>query len=62
VVTATRTGAGRVVAIGEGGRVTAVPGTLAAEDLTPIKARILLMLALTRTTDTHELQRMFREY
>ena len=46
VVSATRTGAGRVVAPGEPGRVLAVPGTLGAEDLTPIKARILLMLAL----------------
>ena len=35
---------------------------LSAEDLSPIKARILLMLALTRTTDGAELQRMFTEY
>ena len=62
VVTATRTGAGRVTAPGEPSRVVAVPGTLAAEDLAPIKARILLMLALTRTTDARELQRFFREY
>ena len=62
IVTATRTGAGRVAPTGESGRVTAVPGTLAADDLTPIKARILLMLALTKTTDARELQRMFREY
>jgi L-asparaginase len=62
VVTATRTGAGRVVATGDAGRVIAVPGTLAAEDLTPIKARILLMLGLSKTADARELQRMFREY
>ena len=49
VVSATRTGAGRVVPVGEPGRVLAAPGTLGAEDLTPIKARILLMLALART-------------
>ncbi len=36
--------------------------TVAGEDLSPIKARILLMLALTRTTDVAQIQRMFREY
>ena len=35
---------------------------LAAEDLTPLKARILLMLALTKTQDADEMQRMFTEY
>jgi L-asparaginase len=35
---------------------------LAAEDLSPVKARILLMLALTRTSDPTEIQRMFTEY
>jgi L-asparaginase/Glu-tRNA(Gln) amidotransferase subunit D len=30
--------------------------------LTPIKARVLLMLALTKTRDRAEIQRMFREY
>jgi L-asparaginase len=59
---ATRTGAGRIVAPGEPGRVMAIPGTLAAEDLTPIKARILLMLALSRTSDARDIQRMFRDY
>ena len=62
VVSATRTGAGRVVPAGEPGRVLAVPGTLGAEDLTPIKARILLMLALARNTDPRDIQRMLREY
>lgn len=33
-----------------------------AQHLTPQKARILLMLALTRTTDPKELQRYFLEY
>ena len=28
----------------------------------PIKARILLMLALTRTSDLNEIRRMFAEY
>jgi L-asparaginase len=35
---------------------------LAAEDLTPLKARILLMVALTKTQDPDVLQRMFTEY
>jgi L-asparaginase/Glu-tRNA(Gln) amidotransferase subunit D len=42
--------------------VMAVPGTLGADDLTPIKARILLMLALARSTDPRDIQRMLREY
>jgi L-asparaginase len=33
-----------------------------ADNLNPQKARILLALALTRTTDTHEIQRMFYQY
>ena len=32
------------------------------EDLAPVKARILLMLALTKTNDGAEIQRMFTEY
>jgi L-asparaginase len=35
---------------------------IAAEDLAPLKARILLMLALTVTQDVDEIQRMFLEY
>lgn len=62
VVTATRTGAGRVAVPGEPGRVVAVSGTLAADDLTPIKARIVLMLALARHADPRDIQRMLREY
>jgi L-asparaginase len=74
VVTGTRTGSGRIAA---GRRFTPPSGTggddnqdrppgpglrLNAEDLSPIKARILLMLALTRTTDGAEIQRIFTEY
>lgn len=33
-----------------------------AEDLSPVKARILLMLALAVTSDTAEIQRMFTQY
>lgn len=36
--------------------------SIAAQHLTPPKARILLMLALTRTRESRELQRIFREY
>ncbi len=52
-------------------QATAEPGTpalrgvrrfIAGEDLAPLKARILLMLALTRTTDSAEIQRMFGDY
>ncbi len=62
VVSATRTGAGRVVAPGEPGRVLAAAGSLAADDLTPIKARIVLMLALARHAEARDIQRMLREY
>jgi L-asparaginase len=64
VVTATRAGAGRIAAF----RRTVAPGSsaplfrIAAEDLAPLKARILLMLALTKTQDGNEIQRMFMEY
>jgi L-asparaginase len=33
-----------------------------SDTLNPQKARILLMLALTKTTDTKEIQRMFYTY
>ena len=35
---------------------------IAAEDLAPVKARILLMLALAAKADGAEIQRMFTEY
>jgi L-asparaginase len=35
---------------------------LGAEDLAPVKARILLMLALSKTQDPAEIQRIFTEY
>lgn len=40
----------------------AAPPIIGVQHLTPQKARILLMLALTRTRDPVEIQRMFREY
>jgi L-asparaginase len=68
VVTTTRTGSGRIAAFqGRGGRGGAPPDEaqrrrIAGEDLAPVKARVLLMLALTRTTDPAEIQRMFSDY
>ncbi len=59
VVQSSRAGSGRViddkVALREA-------GFIAADSLTAQKARILLMLALTRTTDPAEIRRMFDEY
>ncbi len=77
LVNATRTGSGRIAAgrgamptpLAPGGATpsaTAQPrprqSFLAAEDLTPLKARILLMVALTKTQDGDTLQRIFTEY
>lgn len=53
-----RKGAGRVVeSARQMGR-----GIATSDNLPPHKARILLRLALTRTTDIEEIQRMFNEY
>jgi len=73
IVTSTRTGSGRIAP--PQGRGDGPPGsqmtpeqqrrrqfTIAGEDHTPIKARVLLMVALTKTTDRNELQRIFSEY
>jgi L-asparaginase len=63
VANATRTGSGRIAARGDGGRDGQSAGfRIAAEDLSPIKARILLMLALATTDDGDNIQRMFTEY
>jgi L-asparaginase len=59
VVAATRTGSGRIAALSSN-RVR--EGMIGGEDLTPLKARILLMLALTKTQSRTEIQRMFTEY
>lgn len=55
VVMTTRTGSGRIAGGGRG-------STIAGEDLAPIKARILLMVALAQTKDLSELRRIFSEY
>ena len=55
IVRASRTGTGRILK-------TRTDDFIAADNLSPQKARILLMLALTQTTDKQEIQRMFGEY
>jgi L-asparaginase len=64
VVISTRTGSGRIAARlrPASPRDASRSLRLAAEDLAPVKARILLMLALTVTKDPLEIQRMFTEY
>lgn len=57
VVTTTRTGTGRL-----GGGRGGAPFRASGDNLAPIKARILLMLALTATSDPAEMARIFREY
>jgi L-asparaginase len=58
VVSVTRTGSGSIA----GGRGNSTTRRISGDDLQPVKARILLMLALTRTDKPEEVQRMFREY
>lgn len=58
VVSTTRTGQGSV---GQGGGRGGAR-RLSGDDLQPVKARILLMLALSMTDDVAEVVRMFREY
>jgi L-asparaginase len=74
IVTTTRTGSGRIAGTRGGPPAGAAPPAaqggpprrpnqlIAGEDLAPVKARILLMLALTKTRDPAEIQRMFTEY
>ncbi len=58
LVRSSRLGNGRVV----GSEMYDSMGMIPADNLNPQKARILLMLALTKTTDLKEIQRMFAEY
>jgi L-asparaginase len=70
VITSTRAGGGRIAARRMPGSTNGAPPSqrgpgdfrIAAEDLGPLKARILLMLALTKTKDGGDIQRMFTEY
>jgi L-asparaginase len=58
IVNSTRAGSGRVADVPS----RRAPGAVLADNLSPQKARILLMLALTKTDDRGEIQRMFDEY
>lgn len=68
VVTTTRAGSGRIAARQRPATTTLPAGpnrlerAIAGEDLAPVKARILLMLALTQTQSGADIQRMFVEY
>ncbi|WP_440976832.1 asparaginase [Pseudoxanthomonas winnipegensis] len=58
LVMSDRKGSGRVMTSAR----AAADGLITADNLPPHKARILLRLALTRTTDPAEIQRIFNEY
>ena len=58
MVRSSRTGNGRVIPRKEFDDL----GMVAADTLNPQKARILLMLALSKTSDLSEIRRMFSEY
>jgi L-asparaginase len=58
IVRSNRTGNGRVIPRNEYDIEGMVPG----DNLNPQKARVLLMLALTRTRDLAEIRRIFRDY
>jgi L-asparaginase len=72
VVTATRSGSGRIsppsppnpssTAKLSAAQQRRRDFSISAEDHAPLKARVLLMLALTATTDRAQIQRMFSEY
>jgi L-asparaginase len=69
VVTTTRAGSGRIAGQvrppAPSGRTAQQPSgdlRIEGEDLAPLKARILLMVALTKTSDPTEIQRIFLEY
>jgi len=58
VVQSTRAGSGRVLK----GKTPSVKGSVSGDNLNPQKARILLMLALTRTSDPAAVQSIFDAY
>ena len=66
IVIATRTGSGRIAPQRPDPEESAPTTTrrlrVSGEDLAPVKARVLLMLALTMTDEVDEIQRMFGEY
>ena len=69
VVITTRTGGGRIAPRGprpnqtnDGPDADTRRRQVSGEDLAPVKARVLLMLALTESSEHDEIQRMFSEY
>ncbi len=58
IVQSSRAGSGRVMP----GDTMRIEGAVSADNLNPQKARILLMLALTRSDDPVEIHRMFTTY
>ncbi len=54
--------AGGAAARADSTRPAPVPPSVTVQHLTPQKARILLMVALTRTKDPREIQQLFRRY
>ena len=58
IVLSSRAGSGRVLPR----TLVRERGFVVADNLNPQKARVLTMLALTRTADVAEIQRMFDEY
>lgn len=72
VVTTTRAGSGRIAPLRTDGpppnfqmneaQQRRRQFAIAGEDHIPVKARVLLMLALTKTTDRNEIQCIFSEY
>ena len=62
VVRASRVGNGRVIELTANREEYDALGVIPADNLNPQKARILLMLAFTKTRDVSEIQRMFSQY
>ena len=62
LVRSSRVGNGRVIALTAAREEYDALGIIPADTLNPQKARILLMLALTKTKDLAEIRRMFAEY
>lgn len=58
IVQSSRAGSGRVTLL----KTKHAAGTITADNLNPQKARVLLMLALTTTSDHDEIQQMFERY
>ena len=58
VVQGSRAGSGRVTQR----RTLTEKGFIAGDNLNPQKARVLLMLALTRSHDSEEISRIFGQY